>query len=80
MRECALLSTSANYVPEHLRAQGHRAYRALKFGEEEFDFSTGFDDLHTRAYQEILAGNGFGVEDARASVELVYKLRTCDLS
>ncbi|MFT7622278.1 MAG: UDP-N-acetyl-2-amino-2-deoxyglucuronate dehydrogenase, partial [Myxococcota bacterium] len=38
------------------------------------------DDLHTRTYEEILAGRGFGIEDARASVELVYRLRTCDLS
>jgi UDP-N-acetyl-2-amino-2-deoxyglucuronate dehydrogenase len=75
-----LLSTSAEHVPEHLRKQGQRAYRALTMGTEQFDFTTGFDDLHTRSYEEILAGNGFSVEDARPSVELVYKLRTCDLS
>lgn len=75
-----LLSTSIEYVPEEHRARGQRAYRALTIGGEEFDFSTGFDDLHTRAYEEIIAGRGFGIEDARASVELVYKLRTCDLT
>jgi len=26
-------------------------------------------------YQEILNGKGFGIEDARPSIELVYRLR-----
>ena len=74
-----LLSTSMEHVPKNLRAEGQRVYRALHMGDDSFDFSSGFDNLHTRSYDEIIAGNGFTVEDARASIELVYKLRTCSL-
>jgi UDP-N-acetyl-2-amino-2-deoxyglucuronate dehydrogenase len=31
--------------------------------------------LHTRVYEETLAGNGFGIEDARPSIHLVHELR-----
>jgi UDP-N-acetyl-2-amino-2-deoxyglucuronate dehydrogenase len=51
------------------------AARALTINNEEFDFSKGFTDLHTKVYEQILAGNGYGLEDARASISLVEKLR-----
>ena len=38
-------------------------------------FSTGFNDLHTQVYQEVLVGNGFGIEVARPSITLVYNIR-----
>ena len=47
----------------------------LTIGGEEVEFSDGFTDLHTRVYQETLAGRGFGIEDARPSIELVHRLR-----
>ena len=40
------------------------------------DLSKGFTDLHTRVYEEILAGRGHGLEDTRAAIDLVYKIRT----
>jgi len=51
------------------------AARALTINNEEFDFSKGFTDLHTKVYEQILAGKGYGLEDARASISLVEKLR-----
>ena len=48
-------------------------------GERAFDFSTGFEELHTRVYEDILAGGGWGVEDARPSIDLVHRIRTEDL-
>lgn len=75
-----LLSTSLENVPDERRTAGHRVYRALQMGDQVFDFSTGFEDLHTRSYEEIIAGNGFGVDDARTSIDLVYRLRTCALA
>jgi UDP-N-acetyl-2-amino-2-deoxyglucuronate dehydrogenase len=39
------------------------------------DFSAGAEDLHTRLYEQIFEGRGFGVGDARPSLELVHKLR-----
>ena len=74
-----LLSTSMEHVPEPLRNSGQRVYRALQMGEDSFDFSSGFDDLHTKSYANILNGDGFTVEDARQSIELVHKIRTCPI-
>jgi hypothetical protein len=42
---------------------------------EEFEFSDGFTDLHTVVYREILAGRGFGLAEARPSINLVHELR-----
>lgn len=50
------------------------ATRTLSIGDYDHDF-TGFEDLHTESYCEILAGRGFGIEDARPSIELVNKIR-----
>ena len=43
------------------------------------EFSEGFTDLHTRVYEQVLAGNGFGIEAARPSIELVHGIRTADM-
>jgi UDP-N-acetyl-2-amino-2-deoxyglucuronate dehydrogenase len=43
--------------------------------EREIEFSDGFTDLHTRSYQEILNGNGFGLQDAKPSIQLVHQIR-----
>ena len=75
-----LLSIDAADLPETSIAQGHHAYRALKMGEGSFDFSTGFDDLHTKVYSDILGGGGYGVEDARPAIELVHQIRHQELS
>jgi len=57
-------------------APGERTtHRTIEIDGREVGFSTGFDDLHTRAYQEILAGRGFGIADARRSIELVHRIR-----
>lgn len=72
------LSLEASDIPEH--ANGQRTYRSITIDGEELEFSGGFTDLHTRVYEEILEGKGFGIEDARESIELVYRLRTMDLT
>lgn len=42
---------------------------------EHIDFAEGFTGLHTETYRQILAGDGFGIADARPSVELTARLR-----
>ena len=42
---------------------------------KELEFSDGFTDLRTRSYEEILAGNGFGLEENRVSIETVSSIR-----
>jgi UDP-N-acetyl-2-amino-2-deoxyglucuronate dehydrogenase len=51
------------------------AFRSLTLDGEEVNFSTGFDDLHTRVYEETLAGRGFTIADARPGIELVHAIQ-----
>ena len=50
-------------------------FRAITVDGEGLEFSDGFTDLHTRVYQEVLAGRGFGIGDARPSIELSHRIR-----
>ena len=52
-----------------------RRYRSITVDGEEIEFSEGFADLHTRVYEEVLAGRGFGIDEARPSVELTASIR-----
>lgn len=54
--------------------------RSLRIDGDLFDFSDGFSDLHTRVYEEILAGRGCGIDLARPSIDLAYRLRHAPLS
>jgi len=69
------LSVDSQDLPEEAVSAGKTTFRSIKVDGEEFEFSDGFTDLHTIVYQEILAGRGFGLEDARPSINLVYELR-----
>jgi UDP-N-acetyl-2-amino-2-deoxyglucuronate dehydrogenase len=69
------LSIDPNTLPQEVKQAGKRTFRSLTIDEEAFEFSEGFTDLHTRSYEEILKGNGFPVEEARKSIELVHAIR-----
>lgn len=68
---------SINYedIPANVKVAGKRTFRSLVIENQELEFSEGFTDLHTLSYREILKGNGFGIQDARASIEIVRELR-----
>lgn len=70
------LSIDFNDIPEELKRAGKRTYRSLKIGGREIEFSDGFTDLHTLSYEHIISGQGFGLIDARPSIELAHKIRT----
>lgn len=70
------LSIDENDLPAVARETGKRTYRSIKIDGKEIEFSAGFTDLHTVTYQNILTGNGFGVEEARGSIELSERIRT----
>ena len=63
-------------LPEPARAAGQRTYRSIRVDGEEVEFSEGFTDLHTASYADILGGGGFGIADARASIELTHAIRS----
>jgi UDP-N-acetyl-2-amino-2-deoxyglucuronate dehydrogenase len=69
------LSINADTLPEAVKARGGRTYRSLTMEGEEIEFSDGFTELHTHSYQHILEGNGFGLEEARKSIEIVHDIR-----
>lgn len=70
-----LLSVDYNDIPTRIKEKGMRTYRSLQLDGEEFEFSEGFTDLHTRSYQNILDGNGFGIEEVKNSVSTAYHIR-----
>lgn len=69
------LSLDVNDLPELVTNEGKRTFRSIKIDGKELEFSEGFTDLHTETYRQILVGNGFGVEDARDSIELTEQIR-----
>src|SRR3989442_2119271 len=69
------LSTDAADLP-FAPAPGARAtFRSMTVDGAQLEFSDGFGDLHTRVYEEILAGRGCGIDAARPSVELTHQIR-----
>lgn len=69
------LSVDSKDLPNGAIKEGKRTYRSITIEGKEIEFSGGFTDLHTVVYQKILNGKGFGINDARPSIELVYMLR-----
>lgn len=74
------LSVDHNDLPESAVENEMRTFRAININGEELEFSGGFEDLHTLSYQEILAGNGFGVEESRVAIETVADIRNRELT
>lgn len=74
------LSLDVNDVPADAREQGQRTYRSITVDGSELEFSGGFTDLHTRSYEEILAGRGFGLEENRSAIEAVADIRDAEIT
>lgn len=68
------LSIDADDLPENVKGK-QPTYRSINIEGDEIEFSGGFTDLHTISYQEILAGRGYGLEDARFGVKTVEYIR-----
>lgn len=69
------LSVDYEDIPDKLKQEGKRTYRSLKLEGEEVEFSDGFGDLHTRSYEEILEGYGFGLKESKKSIQIVPQFR-----
>ncbi len=69
------LSVDNKDVPREVKAAGKTTFRTITVDGSEVEFSEGFTDLHTRVYDLTLAGKGFGIKDARPSIELVHRMR-----
>jgi len=73
------LSIDKNDLPFQPEPGKNTTFRSITVDGEEIEFSGGFTDLHTRVYEETISGRGFGLEDARLSIELVHRLRTMEV-
>ena len=70
------LSVDEKDLPAEAVAARKRTYRKINVDGEELEFSEGFTDLHTASYQAILRGEGFGIDDARKSIQIASSLRS----
>lgn len=70
------LSIDFNDIPADIKLTGKRTYRSLTIENGEIEFSEGFTDLHTRSYEEILAGRGFRVSESKQSINIVNEIRS----
>lgn len=68
------LSIDADDLPDDVKGK-KTTYRNIDVSGEQLEFSEGFTELHTTSYQEILAGRGYGLADARHCIEAVDVIR-----
>jgi len=73
------LSIDENDLPKHVKEKDQRTFRSINIDNDELEFSNGFTDLHTDSYKGILTGNGFGLEDVKTSIQIVYTIRNQEL-
>jgi len=69
----SVASSDLPFAPEPGKRSTHRS---ITVDDTEVEFTEGFAGLHTRVYEETLAGRGFAIADARPSIELVHRIRT----
>ncbi|MEX1241321.1 MAG: Gfo/Idh/MocA family oxidoreductase [Cyclobacteriaceae bacterium] len=69
------LSINYDHIPSDVMNSGKRTYRSITVAEREIEFSEGFTDLHTASYREILGGQGFGLGDTAAAIQLAHDIR-----
>lgn len=69
------LSIDKNDLPIEATSKSLSTYRSISVDGDDFEFSGGFTDLHTESYKSILEGKGFGLDDARNSIEIAHLIR-----
>lgn len=69
------LSINADTLPEAVQAKGGRTFRSITVDGKELEFSEGFADLHTLSYQDLLEGQGFGLDEAGIAIQTVHDIR-----
>jgi len=71
-----ILSTDSTNLPHNIKIKGQNTFRSIKIDGQELEFSGGFTDLHTSVYEDILNGRGFGLDETRAAIDIVHKIRS----
>ena len=73
------LSINEQDLPAHIQEKGQRTFRSITIDDQELEFSAGFTDLHTKSYEQILQGNGFGLQAASKSIQIVHDIRNASI-
>ena len=69
------LSINYDIIPDSVKTKGQRTFRSITIEGKELEFSGGFTDLHTKSYENIIAGNGYGIDETRQAIEIVHDIR-----
>jgi UDP-N-acetyl-2-amino-2-deoxyglucuronate dehydrogenase len=69
------LSIDRDELPQKAIGNKQTTFRSIKIDDREIEFSGGFTDLHTVSYQQIIDGKGYGISEARNSIEIAHKIR-----
>lgn len=70
------LSIDRADLPHGVAAAGGGSYRSIRMDGQEVEFTDGFATLHDETYRAVLEGRGFGIDDARPSVEMTHQIRS----
>lgn len=74
------LSINEEDLPQEIKEKGQRTFRSITIDGQELEFSAGFTDLHTKSYEQILKGNGFGLKESEESIKIVHNIRNTAIS
>ena len=71
------LSVDPGDVPEHKRSDPNPSHRLLLVDGRDYDLARGRGTvgLHTKLYEDILAGGGYSLADARPAIALADQIR-----
>ncbi|MAZ54327.1 MAG: oxidoreductase [Flavobacteriales bacterium] len=72
------LSINYDLIPKNIKEIGQRTFRSITVEGDEIEFSGGFTDLHTKSYKAIIDGNGFGLKEAKTSINIVHNIRNSE--
>lgn len=73
------LSIDENDLPQDVKKKQQRTFRSITINNSAIEFSGGFTELHTESYKKILEGKGFGLPDAKPSIEIVHSIRNSQI-
>jgi UDP-N-acetyl-2-amino-2-deoxyglucuronate dehydrogenase len=73
------LSTDITDLPFSPKTGGKTTFRSIRVDGAEVEFSDGFVDLHTKVYEHVLSGPGFGITEARPAIDLAHRIRTAQV-
>ena len=68
------LSIDSKFLPLSSVKNGKSTFRSISIEGEELEFSSGFNNLHTESYKQIIKGNGYGLETNRDAIGVVESI------